>query len=269
MGITKKQMPKEFIDIIEEERGLYEEGTSVTTQNDIPDTDKIPLDKPRLWLRIPDVICVYVDMMNSTQLSATKHDKSTAAVYRFYTHTAVRIFHEFESPYIDVRGDGVFALFNKNQPYRALAAAVTFKTFAKEVFVPTVNDSTECDIGSHMGIDQKTVLVRRMGLRRASGRTDRQNEVWAGKPVSMAAKLGSLTADSELLISDRYFKNLKDSLATKSCGCPSGKQVDLWEEVDVSEDDRLDFDRAYVLKSVWCGTHGKEYCEAIRDLDGD
>jgi class 3 adenylate cyclase len=136
-------------------------------------------------------------MMGSTKLSAEAHDNSTAGAYQLFTGTAVRLFSEFEAPYIDVRGDGVFALFNSDQPYRALAAAVTFKTFAREEFTPRIKEKTEQAVGSHLGIDQKTVLVRKLGLKRHAERTDRQNEVWAGKPVNMAAKLASISEDND------------------------------------------------------------------------
>ena len=265
--LTDDQLPKRYRDVIDEQVSIFKQGRSVTVRNSLPDTDEIPLDNPHHWLRIPDVICVYVDMMGSTRLSADTQDRNTAGAYQLYTGTAVRLFHAFEAPYIDVRGDGAFALFNKDEPYRALAAAVTFKTFAKEVFVPLIRELTGIEVGSHIGIDQGTVLVRRIGLRRAGGRTDRQNEVWAGRPVNMAAKLASISEDDELLASDRFFANLEDEHALLSCGCPNGVKVELWTEKDLAEDERFDFDRAYSLRSRWCSTHGREYCEVILALD--
>ena len=187
------------------------------------------------------------------------------------TSTAVRLFDEFDAPYIDIKGDGAFALFDKGQHHRALAAAVTFKTFAREVFVPTIKEKTDLVVGSHLGIDQKPVLVRRIGFRRAAGRTDRQNEVWADKPVNMAAKLSSMSNDNELLVSDRFYKRLKKQQATHSCGCGSkdGEKVPLWTKVDVSSDDRFDFPAGYRLSLNWCGTHGREYCEALLRAEDD
>lgn len=246
--------------IIDEARSLYRDAAAITQRNSIPDTDQIPLLNQRNWLKIPDVICVYVDMRGSTKLSAASHDNSTARVYQLFTGTAVKILDEFDPPYIDVRGDGAFALFDSNQPHRALAAAVTFRTFAKEDFIPLVERRTGLDVGCHVGIDCRTVLVRRMGLRRHAGRTDRQNEVWAGRPVNMAAKLASDSTDDELLTSKRFYEKLTSRYALKSCGCPNGEIVELWSEKDVSNDDRFDFDTAYSLRSIWCKTHGREFC---------
>src|SRR5690606_29953848 len=153
--------------------------------------------------QIPDVICVFVDMINSTQMSASTYSKSTASIYNYFTETAIRIFHEIETPYIDVKGDGVFALFNSNQVNKAIAGAVLFKTFIREEFSPRIKSKYDLNVGCHCGIDQKTLLVKRFGLKRTGGRTDRQNEVWAGKAVNMAAKLASLSQENEILASDR------------------------------------------------------------------
>ncbi len=267
--IASEQIPDKYKEIIDEEIRVFEEGRSITVRNTIPDTTEIPIENKKHWLRIPDVICVFVDMMGSTKLSAETYDSKTAGAYQLFTGTAVRLFSAFEAPYIDVRGDGVFALFDSNQPYRALAAAVTFKTFAREEFVHRIKDLTDVDVGCHIGIDQKTVLVRKLGFKRYRGRSDRQNEVWAGKPVNMAAKLASLTENDQMLVSDRFFSRIKDEHALKSCGCPNGEKTDLWEIVDISDDGRFDFDVAYSLRSVWCSVHGKEYCETILGLDDE
>ena len=210
-------------------------------------------------------------MLGSTQLSASTHENGTAGAFQLFTGSAVALLDRFEASYIDVRGDGAFALFNGTQPYRALAAAVTFKTFAKEEFVPKIKEATGLTVGCHIGVDQKIVLVRKLGLKRYADRSDRQNEVWAGKPVNMASKLASLTKDGEMFVSDRYYANITDDYARYSCGCsggqPSSQKAHLWSPVDLSADTKFDFDTAYLLKSYWCQNHGNEYCEKLLTLD--
>jgi class 3 adenylate cyclase len=212
-------------EIIKTELEHFSGTVSITNQNQIPDTSQIPIQNPTTWLKIPDVICCFVDMEGSTKLSAGSHDKTTAKSYRLFTETAIRIFHKFGASYIDIKGDGVFGLFNKNQPYTALAATVSFKTFVFEHFTPKVEKLTGQCIGGHFGIDQKTILVRKFGLKIYQNRTDRQNEVWAGKPINMAAKLASLSTDNKLWVSDRFFRNLKDEKSIYSCGCPNDNKV--------------------------------------------
>lgn len=265
--VGTNQVPSRFKEIMDDEVSIFKETPSITLRNSIPDTTAIPIENKTHWFRIPDVICVFVDMLGSTKLSAQKYDQTTARAYRLFTGTAVRLFSQFESPYIDLKGDGIFALFDSGQVHRALAAAVTFKTFAKEEFTPRVQKQTDVMVGCHIGIDQKTVLVRKLGFKRYRGRTDRQNEVWAGRPVNMASKLASMSKDKELIVSDRFYSNIKSEKALKSCGCPSGTKTDLWSELDVDSDKKFDFSKVYLLTSCWCSTHGSEYCDEILKAD--
>jgi class 3 adenylate cyclase len=261
------QIPSRFQRLIDQQVALYGQGTTSEIRKSIPPADDIPFVNRRHWFNIPDVISVFVDMIGSTKLSAEKRARSTARAYQFFTGTAVDIFHEFDVPYIDVRGDGVFGLFNQDQIYRALAAAVTFKTFVEVEFVPRFKNDTAIELGAHIGIDQGTVLVRRIGLKRRDDRTDRQNEVWAGKPVNMSSKLASKAKAGELLVSDRYFRRIKHELVRKSCGCPGNKKEDLWMAVDVTKDSKFDFGTAHCLKMRWCEKHGEKHCNAITALD--
>lgn len=266
---SEGRLPQSIENIISDEVNYFKKSVSITERNKIPDTKNIPIENPTHWLKIPNVICCFVDMEGSTKLSASTHDKSTAKAYRLFTQTAIKIFDKFGSPYIDVKGDGVFALFDEDKPYTALAATVSFKTFVDEHFTPLVKEKTEQEIGGHFGIDQKTVLVRKLGLKRYDDRTDRQNEVWAGKPINMAAKLASLSTGNRLWVSDRYFKNLEDEKALYSCGCPDGEKASLWQEEDLSNESRFDFDKAHSLGSNWCETHGKSFCSSLVKLDDD
>jgi class 3 adenylate cyclase len=271
MNIRNTQLPERFRCEIQEQLDVFAERRSFEERRAVPDTTEIPIQDKTRWFRIRDVICVYVDMMGSTQLSASAHESSTAGAYQLFTGTAVALFDAFNAPYIDIKGDGVFALFNANQPYRALAAAVTFKTFSEKEFVPRIKDSTGLGIGCHIGIDRKLVLVRKLGLKRFADRTDRQNEVWAGKPVNMASKLAAKSADKELLVSERFYSAITDNHARLSCGCsggvPSTSKVNLWTTVDVSQDSKFDFATAYSLKSNWCDIHGANFCEKLLTLD--
>lgn len=116
----------------------------------------------------------------------------------------IRIFDEFDADYIDVRGDGVFALFNSDRAHTALAATVSFKDFVHREFTPRIKKLTDQSIGGHFGIDRKNVLVRRLGLKLVDDNRHRQNEVWAGKPINMAAKLASRSANGEIWASRRF-----------------------------------------------------------------
>ena len=254
--------------IIDDAVRKFGQTRSITNRNTLPVNGRYPIVE---WLKIPDVICVYVDIRNSTWLSAISHSKSTAWIYELFTETAVRIFHEFESSYIDIKGDGVFALFNAWEEHRALVAAVSFKTFASEVFQPLIKKKIpSLDLWFHMWIDQSWVLVKQIWLRDKSGRDSRKNEVWAWKPVNMAAKLASRSPDKQLWVSERFFWKLNSELVLKSCWCRGGEQgfekVWVWKEEVVAEDDIFDFKKIFILNPVWCKTHGAQWCKNVLTL---
>jgi len=259
-----KLCKKELRDIFNEAEDLFKKDIKITNENCIPETKRIPIENKQHWKKIREVVCVYVDMKNSTKLSISTDMKFLAKVYMLFTGSITKIFHEFDSRYIDIKGDGIFGLFNFNEPHRALAAAVTIQTFLNDIFLPKVEKR---GVGYHIGIDVRDVLVRKVGLKFYNDRTDRQNEVWAGKPINMAAKLSSLS-DNDILVSEKYFKKIMHCKeAIYSCGCPYDKVEDLWEIIDVSFCEFLDFDTSYRLKSSWCNSHGLEFCKRILECD--
>jgi class 3 adenylate cyclase len=218
------------------------------------------------WLQINDVICVYVDMKNSTQFSASSHASTTGKIYTLFTGTAVRILKQFDASYIDIRGDGVFGLFNSDEIHKALASAVTFKTFASEVFIPKVlSKKKDFETGVHIGIDQGNLLVSKIGLNKYKNNTDMFNEVWAGKPVNFASKLAGLSENNEIFVSERYYKNITNNNALYSCAC--SEPVLLWQETNLEDNDKIPFDKAMILNSSWCTKHGSETLEDIIATD--
>jgi hypothetical protein len=86
----------------------------------------------------------------------------------------------------------------------------------------------------------------------------------------MAAKLASKSTNNQIWVSDRFYRKLTGDKARMSCGCGSedGQPMLLWHAEDVSQDSRFDFDRAMVLRSNWCATHGKQFLREIVRYDG-
>jgi class 3 adenylate cyclase len=263
--IGKDQIPEKYKNIIDQQVEKFKDRIFTDEVKEIPDEKDITTEQSSKWIKIPDTICVFVDMKNSTKFSASHHAGTTAKVYTLFTGTAIRLFHSFGASYIDVKGDGVFALFNANEPHIALASAVTFKTFVAEVFTPKVTNKTKIDTGVHIGVDQATLKVSKIGLRKDKSRRHIHNEVWAGKAVNMAAKLASLSDNDEIHVSSHFFKNIKSEKALLSCEC--GDPQKLWESLDLTKDDRFSFDKAFILKSRWCKQHGASYLEEIINTD--
>ena len=250
-------------------------GVQITALNEVPEEG--PVNKG-LWYQIPKVTAVFVDLKRSTELSADSTPKTSAFAYTYFIRAMVLIFERFGSNYIDIHGDGVFALFSGPQSeFCAVASAVTARTqVERDIAVRFEKDtSTEWKLTAGVGIDRGTLLVRRLGLRGA-----KQNEVWAGKPVNMAAKLSSVACSNQVVVSDRVFSQFQKASYIRrrallwTCGCSDGVQGDgldipigetecLWTQETAPTEMGLDFDQLYRLKSKWCCVHGAEFCETI------
>ena len=280
MNIKKKQLPKRLREIVDGQVNKYEEKLWLGDEYDrIGLVRSIPTEQSNICYRVKDVICVFIDMKSSTKLSNywesinTLHEAKQ--IYTLFTGTATRFLNELGASYIDIKGDGVFGLFDYDQAHRALAAAVSFNTFASTVFndkvVQTVRN--DVDTGSKIGIHQSSLLVGRIGLRKDPRRIDKHNEVWIGNAVNYASKLSSLSKRGEIHVSTEFFANLKKEQTLRSCSCEDGflgfntDNRDLWKYVDLFDDDNVPLKSARKTSYSFCKKHGDEACRSLLDAD--
>ncbi len=250
-------------------------GVKIKQQTEVPPEG--PVDKG-LWFYMQNVTAVFVDLKGSTELSAYRSPKPSAFAYTYFVRAMVVIFERFGSNYIDIQGDGVFGLFSGPQSeFCAVASAITARTqIERDIAVRFEKDtSTDWKLTAGVSIDRGPLLVRRLGLRGT-----KQNEVWAGKPVNMAAKLSSVACSNQVVVSERVFSQFRKAppirrrALLRDCGCSeevqgngldasSGETECLWTEEPAPAEMGLDFDQLYRLESEWCCVHGAEFCEAI------
>ncbi len=220
----------------------------------------------RKWLRIPDTVAVVADLKNSTQLGFGSKGPSTASIYQAATGGVVKIFDRFSADFLQIQGDGAFALFWGNRRFeRAVCAGITIKTFSID-FTNRIEAkwSSKPETGFKVGIASGRVLVKRVGTPRNPAQ---QEPVWAGKPVNYAAKAAQSADRHEMVVTGTVWDWLaaNDYLAF-SCSCEPGPSDTLWEDHII---DRLASDKpescGRKLTSAWCATHGEEYCNAVLD----
>ena len=248
-------------------------GVQVVNQNGVPEIGPV---NRGLWWRIPNVTAVFADLKGSTGLSVSGSRKDAAFAYTYFIRAMAVVFEGFSAGYVDIQGDGIFGLFSgPGSTFAAVACAVTMRTqIERDVSVRFKKAaSTQWDLRAGIGIDRGTLLVRRLGLRGM-----KQNEVWAGKPVNMAAKLSSVAGPNEVAVSGRVFAGYEASSKLRqraliwSCGCSSGKRgagletatdqgSKLWTKQTAPKNLGLDFQTIFKRKSGWCEKHGSEYCE--------
>lgn len=250
-------------------------GVKIKQQTEVPPEG--PVDKG-LWFYMQNVTAVFVDLKGSTELSAYRSPKPSAFAYTYFVRAMVVIFERFGSNYIDIHGDGVFGLFSGPQSeFCAVASAITARTqIERDIDGRFEKDtSSEWEMTAGIGIDRGPLLVRRLGLRGT-----KQNEVWAGKPVNMAAKLSSVACSNQVVVSERVFSRFRKASPIRQrallwdCGCfeevqgegldaPIGETKCLWTQEPAPAEMGLDFGQIYRLESEWCRVHGAEFCETI------
>ena len=250
-------------------------GVQIDVQRQIPDLGP---SHRGLWLKLPNVTAVFADLKGSTGLNANYGPEVAAYAYTYFDKTMAVVLERFCSAYIDVQGDGIFGLFSgKKSIFLAAVAARTMLTAVQQEVAPQFRKDASSNwrpaVG--IGIDHGTLLVRRLGLRGA-----RENEVWAGNPVNMAAKLSSAAGHNQIAVSDRVLaqysraSKLRQQAILQSCGCngrtqgrgfdiPTGQRSNLWKQEPAPKDLGLDFDFVHKLNAPWCKIHGPQFCEAI------
>ena len=217
----------------------------------------------RKWHKLADAVAVVADLKNSTQLGLNKHAASTASIYEASTGGVVQIFDEFDADFVAIQGDGAFALFwGERRRERAVCAGITIKTFSHRHLVTRLENkwSSLPETGLKVGIANSPLLVKRVGIARSAV----QEPVWAGRAVNYAAKAAQQADRNQLIVTGAVWDwaSSNEYLAI-SCTCGTARSA-IWTDVTIEKIPEDDGDReGKLLNSVWCETHGPDYCSAI------
>ena len=263
------------VDVLSQMNQQSRLGVRITRHNEVPETG--PTNSGR-WFRVPQVTDVFADLKNSTGLNVASSPKDAAFAYTYFIRAMTVALDRFSAQYIDIQGDGIFGLFSgAGSKFNAAACAVTMQTLVEREVAARFKEDSASDwkLTAGIGVDCDTLLVRRLGLRGT-----KMNEVWAGKPVRVAAKLSSVAGRNQVVVSERTLKHfqsfsrLRRKALLHSCGCtgrnrgigldaPLGQMPCLWQRTKVPGHIGLDFRYAYQRGACWCEVHGAQFCEAL------
>lgn len=221
----------------------------------------------RKWKKIDNVVVVTGDLAKSTRLGMKRHTNTSCRIYEAAAGGAARLLgrSEFDPEFMDIQGDGLFALYHGDLAYqRAFCAAVTLRTWSEEYLVSEIEKLGDRlpATGFKVGMASGTLAVKNVGVPRQDS-----EPVWAGKPVNWAFKCAQQADRHEIIVTDKVYKTVVDGndYVSYSCGC-GGIVASLWNKAQVTSLVGEDFP-CWKLTSPWCTTHGDEFCEAI--LAGD
>lgn len=239
--------------------------TDLTTPVEIIDVDDFPgpgdlYVEARKWLRVRNVVAVSTDLKDSTSLNFDKYAQTSARLYEAVTGSVVRVFSLHDPQFVDIQGDGVFALFHGDRAFeRALCAGVSIKTLSASTVGPLIDEhfsDSFPDTGLKTGIASGILTVKKVGVRGTN------EPVWAGKPVSYAVKCAQKADRHELVITSAVWdKLMPNDYIEYSCGHSTGIATPLWREVEVEKLGK--HSKCMTLTSQWCTECGDEFCRAI------
>ncbi|CAM2914908.1 adenylate/guanylate cyclase domain-containing protein [Helicobacter burdigaliensis] len=164
----------------------FEKYNTINASNIQLETNKVAV--------IDDVTCVFVDMENSTEMAIGQIDKALK-IQIPYIRALVEIFQSHETKYIDIQGDGGFALFDgdNSMDNGVYAAAMINTLFNKKL-----------NMNIRIGIDCGRVYVQKAGKR------GENKEIWLGRPVCLASKLCNIGLNT-ISKHIRFSKNISSS----------------------------------------------------------
>lgn len=248
----------------------------IVKKKEIPSNFKLENDE---WAQVDDVACVYFDLSSSTNILRDYGDEISVKIFDSYIKSATRIFKNFECSYLDIQGDGGFALFSGDKHIqRAMVSAITLKTLLSKSYSGNLNDlvkkiKSKINLSSRIGVHIGKILAKKSGIRG-------ENEIlWLGGLVSVASKICGLKREnaelfkgdlgekiksdilkiSEDLYQEMLQLNCSDYLM-KSCNC--GEMTGLWEELEF-EKNFYGVDKIYILETKWCKKCGDTFSKAI------
>lgn len=164
----------------------------VTRHETIPSSN-IRLETPE-WKQVDNVACVFVDLEDSTQI-ATDNIQKAMQFFTSYGDSLVKVFKACDAKYIDIQGDGGFALFDDNN---ALDNAFNALTTTNHLF------NHKLGLKVRIGADIGTIYVKKVGIR------GENKEVWLGNPVNIACKICNIKRYGlkNIRVTSKFFNQL-------------------------------------------------------------
>ncbi len=233
---------------------------TVEERETIPPLDGIKVELPR-WYRVDPVVAVVADLKNSTQFNTRRQQKTIARFYEGYMSSLVSVVQAFKPEFVDIQGDGLFALFDGQDALQVgMVAAVSVKLFSDQVLLPRLRNALVDlpDTGVKVGVASGAILVKKVGVRGTN------EPIWAGKPVNWAAKCAQVADAGQLVVTRGVWEQIEGNEYLRwPCDHQSRLlQRSLWRSITVEklpEGQR----ECHAAMSFWCDACTDSFCRAV------
>jgi len=217
-------------------------------------------------------VCLFIDLNKSSKMSFGKLPKTMAKIYDYFTQNIVDVFNnlDFTADYIDIKGDGAFAIFEgENASYKAFYTAITFKElFDKNIKIKFQDDEGN-NLSCKIGIHKDKILVKKIGKR------GDYNEVWAGRLVNNSAKLAEKyknisTTSTPIILSENIYLDFEKNPKFGLYNCHNGEnnildqKISTFIKVDDFDDETFG-NKFYYTEVNWCKYCADDYIAQLKN----
>jgi adenylate cyclase len=170
------------IEVIETENVPSFDDSNITYYN--------PTTKTKKCKRLESCV-LYVDMRDSTKISASKRPETLAKIYSTFVSSMIQTARYFNGHVRNIIGDRVMVVYDrKNCFLNAVNTAVLMNSITQYILNKKIKD---IDFRCGIGIDYGKMLVTKAGTVRHGAETEfYRSLVWLGKPANIASKLTDL-----------------------------------------------------------------------------
>ena len=220
-----------------------------------------------VWNKVPNVIAVFSDLLDSTGISNEKRKKTYSKILEYLNYPFIQIHKKFGAEFFDIKGDGGLALYSGYEAeVRAFLAAETYKTFIEKKANNYFSTNYGLKIVVGIGIAKGELWVKKIG-----SRGDGKNfYVWSGSAINNAALISKDLKRIKRNIStigvteDIYSKLNRDKIRDYliySCECT--EKTLLWKTFFVEGISNFKY---YCNESNWCDKHGEGYLNKVFEI---
>lgn len=196
--------PNDFLDSLDTDvyrmMGRRRYTVEVTETTTVPriDDSALTFDEPDAGIKRAKRLttCVlYVDIRDSTQISAEHRPKKLTRLYSTFVHVMIRCAREGGGHVRNIIGDRVMIVFDADRCFERAAHTATLCNTAAHQIIQSWSRHFVFRCG--IGIDHGPLLVTKAGVPRRGAETEfYRSLVWLGRPANVASKLTDLANKS-------------------------------------------------------------------------
>ncbi len=147
--------------------------------------------------------CVlYVDMRDSTKISAAKRPATLAKIYSSFVRSMIAAARYYEGHVRNIIGDRVMVVFDKEHCFeKAIDTAILMNSISKHILNKRIRD---IDFRCGIGIDYGKMLIAKAGaVRRGTEKEFYRSLVWLGKPANVASRLTDIANKTTTTVTEK------------------------------------------------------------------